>query len=69
MGGAKQCINNNRTTALERKAAYANGGGDVNAFYWRKIFALDSFVDKHKNMFSSHGGFLTNAMHHHRETT
>ena len=32
---------------------------------YRQIFALDSAVVK---MCSSHGGFLTYEMHHHRET-
>ena len=34
-----------------------------------KIFAQDSAVVKIQNYFSSHGGFLTYAMYHHRETT
>ena len=38
-------------------------------FYWRKIFAIDSVIMKTQILFSSHGGFLTNAIHHHRETT
>ena len=52
----QQCINNNRTTALERTAAKGTGvqgGGGVNAFYWYQIFALDSSVVvllKHKNI-------------------
>ena len=32
------------------------------------IFALDSAVDELQEMFSSHGGHLTNAMYHHGET-
>ena len=40
----------------------------LNAFYWYKIFALDSAVVEIQEMFSSHGGFLTNAMYHHGET-
>ena len=39
----------------------------LNTFYWYQIFALD-FVIKTQKMFSSHGGFLTIAMYHHRET-
>ena len=42
--------------------------GDPNAFHWHKIFALDSAVVETQNMFSSHGGFPTIAMHHHGET-
>ena len=68
--------NNESTTteaALERTAAYSQtgGGGGVgaglNAFYWLQIFALDSVVFITQTLFSSHGGFLTYAMHHHRE--
>ena len=42
--------------------------GSLNAFYWYQIFALDSAVVKIQEMFSSHGGHLTNAMYHHGET-
>ena len=55
--------NNNRTTALER-----HRGGGLNAFYWYQIFALDSAVVEVQEMFSSHGGHLTNATYHHGET-
>ena len=61
----KQYINNNRTTALERTAVT----GGLNAFYWYQIFALVSVVVKTHTLLSSHGGFLTIAMYHHRETT
>ena len=40
----------------------------INAFYWHQIFALDSAVVEVQEMFSSHGGHLTNAMYHHGET-
>ena len=40
------------------------GGGGLNAFYWYQIFALDSAVVEVQEMFSWHGGLLTNAMHH-----
>ena len=44
----QQYINdNNKTTTLEQTVAQATGGGggrDLNAFYWRQIFALDSVV-------------------------
>ena len=57
---------NNRTTALERTAAEATGGGGgLNAFYWYQIFALDSAVVEVQEMFSSHGSLLTIAMYHH----
>ena len=36
--------------------------GELNAFYWRQIFALGSFVVKNTKLLSSHGGFSTNAM-------
>ena len=39
-----------------------------NAFYWYQIFTLDSAVVEEQEMFSSHGGHLTNAMYHHGET-
>ena len=42
--------------------------GGLNAFYWHQIFALDSAVVEVQEMFSSHGGHLTNAMYHHGET-
>ena len=44
------------------------GGGGLNAFYWYQIFALDSAVVEVQEMFSSHGGHLTNTMYHHGET-
>ena len=34
-----------------------------------KIFAQEYVVVKTQKMVSSHGGFLTNAMHRHREST
>ena len=40
-------------------------GGGLNAFYWYQTFALDSDVVEVQEMFSSHGGHLTNAMYHH----
>ena len=42
--------------------------GGLNGFYWYQIFALDSAVVKVQEMFSSHGGHLTNAVYHHGET-
>ena len=33
-----------------------------------QIFALDSAVVRRQKLFSSHGGFLTNPVNHHRET-
>ena len=44
------------------------GGGGQNAYYWYQILALDSAVVEVQEMFSSHGGHLTNAMYHHGET-
>ena len=43
--------------------------GALNAFYWYQIFALDSAVVEVQEMFSSHGGHLTNAMYHHGKNT
>ena len=40
---------------------------DLNAIYLHQIFALDSAIVKTQKVFSSHGGFLIYAMHHHRE--
>ena len=62
----KKQTNNNRTTALERTAARATVG--LNTFYWYHIFALDSAGVEPQKMLSSHGGFLTIAMYHHRKT-
>ena len=61
----KQKVNNNRTTALEQQPKPLGG---LNAFYWYQIFALDSVVVEVQEMFSLHGGRLTNAMYHHGET-
>ena len=44
------------------------GGGGLNALYRYQIFALDSAVVEVQEIFSSHGGHLTNAMYHHGET-
>ena len=38
-------------------------------FYWYQIFALDSAVVEVQEMFSWHGGHLTNAMYHHGKNT
>ena len=61
----KQNVNNNRTTALEGQQPKPPGG--LNAFYWYNIFALDSAVVEVQEMFSSHGGHLTNAMNHYNQ--
>ena len=47
----------------------AGKGRRLNAFYWYQIFALDSAVVEVQEMFSSHGGHLTNAMYHHGKNT
>ena len=44
------------------------GGGDLNAFYWYQIFALDSAVVEVQEMFRSHGSHLTIGMYHYGET-
>ena len=41
--------------------------GDLNAFYWYQIFALDSADVEAQTMLSWQRGFLTIAMYHHRE--
>ena len=59
----------NRTKLPEWAAAQATGrGGGLNAFYQQKTFALASIIVKGQNLISSHGGFQTIALHHHRET-
>ena len=40
------------------------GGGGLNAFNCYQIFALDSAVVEVQEMYSSHEGLLTIAMHH-----
>ena len=42
--------------------------GGLNAPFWYQIFSLDSAVVEVQEMFSSHGGHLTNAMYHNGET-
>ena len=69
MSNNKQQINNKRINALERKQPKPpGGGGGVNAFYWYRIFALDSAVVELQEIFSSHGSLLSIAMYHHGET-
>ena len=41
--------------------------GGFNEFYWYQIVAIDSAVVEVQEMFSSHGGLLTNAMYHYGE--
>ena len=55
-------------STLNKRSTTTEPPGDLKAFYWRQIFALDSVVIKTQSFFSSHGGFLTNAMYHHSET-
>ena len=62
----EQKVNNNKTTALGQQPKLL--GGALNAFYWYQIFALDSATVEVQEMFSSHGGHLTNAIYHHGET-
>ena len=52
---------------LRTDSSLGNPGG-LNAFYRYQIFALDSAIVEIQEMFSSHGGHLTNAMYHHEET-
>ena len=46
---------------------HRGGGGGLNAYYCNRIFALDSAVVDVQEMFSLHGGLLTNAMYHHNQ--
>ena len=65
----KQQINNNRTTALERTSALATeGGGCLNVFNWHQIFALDFLLLLKYKLVYLTWSFLTNIVHHHRET-
>ena len=52
---------------LRTDSSLSQGGG-LNAFYWYQIVALDSAVVEVQEIFSFHGGHLTNAMYHHGET-
>ena len=61
-------INKKSTTTETPQHKPPGGGGGFNAFYWYQIFALDSAVVEVQEMFSSHGGHLTNAMYYHGET-
>ena len=64
-------INDKTTTTTEpppQNGQQPKPPGGLNAFYWYQIFALDSAVVEVQEMFSSHGGHLTNAMCHHGET-
>ena len=67
-------INKKSTTTEPRlrtdsSLSHRGGGGGLNAFYWYQIFTLDSAVVEVQEMFSSHGGHLTNAMYHHGDNT
>ena len=57
----------NRLRTYSSLSHRGGGGGGLNAFCWYQIFALDSAVDKVKEMLSSHGNLLTIAMYHHGE--
>ena len=59
-------INNKRITAFEQAASKPTGG--FNAFYLYQIFDLNSAVVYAQKVLSSHGGFLSIAMYHRRET-
>ena len=66
MGGTvKQKQQQNHHLRKDNSLSYPSGG--LNAFCWRQIFAIDSVVVNAQKLFSSHGGYLTNTMHHHRE--
>ena len=45
---------------LRTDSILSHRGGDLNAFYWRQIVALDSVVVNTQNLFSSQRGFQTN---------
>ena len=63
----KQKSQQQQNHRLRTDSSLSHRGG-LNAFYWYQIFTLDSAVVEVQEMFSSHGGHLTNAMYHHGET-
>ena len=63
-----KCQQPNQGLRTDSSLSHRGGGGGINAFYWYQIFALDSAVVEVQEMFSSHGGHLTNAIYHHGET-
>ena len=58
----------NHRRRMDSSLSHRGGGGGLKCIYWRLIFALDYVVVNTQKKFSSHRSFLTNAMHHHRET-
>ena len=65
----RQRMNNNRTTTLERTAVKATrGGGGLNAFLLVPNLRPRFCCCWSTKTLSSHGGFLTIAVHHLRET-
>ena len=60
--------NNNRTTALERKAAQAMEGGGLKCILLAPNLSPRFCYYLNVKLFSSHGGFFTNTIDHHRET-
>ena len=65
MGVTINCQQQNHRLRMDSSESH---WGSLNAFYWYQIFALDSAVIEAQKMLSWHGGFLTIAMFHHRET-
>ena len=63
----KQKSQQEQNNRLRTDSSLSHRGG-LNVLYWYQIFALDSTVVEVQEMFSSHGGHLTNAMYHHGET-
>ena len=62
---------NKRSTTIElppKNRQQPKPPGGLDEFYWYQIFALDSAVVEVQEMFSSHGGHLTNARYRHGET-
>ena len=58
---SKQKVKQQQNHRLRTDSSLSHRG--LNAFYWYQIFALDSAVVEVQEMFSSHGGHLTNAMY------
>ena len=61
-------LNHHETPGRQISSLSQRGEEGLNTFYWYQIFALDSAVVEAQEIFSSHGGHLTNAMYHNGET-
>ena len=67
MGETKITNHKQQNHRLRTDSSQTHWGG-LHAFYWYQIFILDSAVVEAQKILSLHGGFLTIAVYHHRET-